>query len=151
MKLRDLMTVDVSCCTPETNLEAAGQMMWDKDCGAIPVLDTDDRPVGMITDRDIAMSAVLNHKPLWDITAGEVTANRGVFACNMDEDIQTALSSMQTHKIRRVPVVDDDGRLRGLLSIDDLIARSERGASNKQPPLSYDRMMSTLKAVCFHH
>lgn len=151
MNIKDLMVKKVTSCTPETNLEVAGQLMWDQDCGAIPVLDDDNHPIGILTDRDIAMSAVLNHKPLWDITAHDVTGNREIFTCHMDEDIKSALTTMQTHKIRRVPVVDSDGRLHGLLSIDDIIACSEQGKGETQPQILFEDTMNTLKAVCFHH
>jgi CBS domain-containing protein len=151
MKLRDLMVKQVTSCTPRTNLEIAGQMMWDHDCGAIPVLDEEDHPVGIVTDRDIAMSAVLNHKPLWDITAGEVTGSRDLHTCRVDDDLQKALDIMQAHKVRRMPVVDDDGRLQGMLSIDDVIARAGLAKGKARPPVSYEETMTTLKAVCSYH
>ncbi len=151
MLIRDLMVKEVTSCCPDTNLEAAGRMMWDHNCGAIPVLDNEDHPIGVVTDRDIAMSAVLNHKPLWDITTRDVISSREIFTCNMDDDIQSALTTMQTHKIRRVPVVNGDGRLEGILSIDDIIACSEQKEGKTIPPLSFEDTMSTLKAVCFQH
>lgn len=151
MKIRDLMVQEVTACTPHTNLEVAGQMMWDHDCGAIPVLDDDGHPIGIVTDRDIAMSAVLNHKPLWDITTGEVTGKREVVTCHVDDDIHKALTAMQTYKIRRVPVVNGDGRLEGMLSIDDVIALSGKARGKTRPPVSYEETISTLKAVSFHH
>lgn len=151
MKLKDLMVKDVKSCAPHTTLEAAGQMMWDHDCGALPVLDDDGHPIGIVTDRDIAMSAVLNHKPLWDISAGDVTGGREVHTCHLNDDIQTALAVMQAHRIRRMPVVDRDGRLQGMLSIDDVIARSAQAKGKRPPAVSYEETISTLKAVCFHH
>jgi CBS domain-containing protein len=151
MKLTELMEKEVTTCTPQTNLEAAGQLMWDRDCGAIPVLDFAGHPIGIITDRDIAMSAVLNHKPLWDITAGEVTAGRELYTCHMGDDVQKALSAMHAYRIRRVPVVDDDGRLQGMLSIDDVIASSGKTRGKAPAPVSLEEAMTTLKAVCVHH
>lgn len=151
MKLRELMIKEVVSCTPDTNLEAAGQMMWDHECGAIPVLDDGGHPVGIVTDRDIAMSAVLNHKPLWDIRAGEVIGNRELHTCHLDDDVQIALSTMQAHKVRRVPVIDGDGRLQGMVSIDDVISRSGRASGKTRPAASLDETMTTLKAVCFTH
>jgi len=151
MIIRDLMVKEATSCCPDTNLEAAGRMMWDHNCGAIPVLDNEDHPIGVITDRDIAMSAVLNHKPLWDITARDVISNREVFLCDVEDDVQSVLATMRTHKIRRVPVVNGDGRLEGILSIDDIIARSEQKEGKKPPPLSFEDTMSTLKAVCYQH
>lgn len=151
MKLRELMEKKVTTCTPQANLETIGQLMWDHDCGAIPVLDFAAHPVGIVTDRDIAMSAVLNHKPLWDITAGEVTGSRELYTCHVDDDVQKALNAMHAYRIRRVPVVDDDGRLQGMLSIDDVIASSGKARGKTAPAVSLEEAMSTLKAVCVHH
>lgn len=151
MIIRDLMVKEVVSCSPDTNLDAAGRMMWDHNCGAIPILDDEDHPIGLVTDRDIAMSAVLNHKPLWDITTRDVIGNREMYTCNTDDDIHSALSIMQTHKVRRLPVVNGDGRLEGILSIDDIVTCSEQKTRKTSPALTLEEAMSTLKAVCFHH
>jgi CBS domain-containing protein len=151
MKLKTLMVKEVIACAPHTNLEEAGRLMWDHDCGAIPVLDDEGHPVGIVTDRDIAMSAVLNHKPLWDISAGEVIGSREVFTCHANDDIQAALAVMQSQHIRRMPVVDGDGRLLGLLSIDDIVARSAQPKGKRPPPVTFEETITTLKAVSYHH
>jgi CBS domain-containing protein len=151
MNIRELMVKEVTSCSPDTDLETAGRMMWDHNCGAIPVLDNEDHPIGVVTDRDIAMSAVLNHKPLWEISARDVIGTREVFTCNIDDDIQSALSMMQTHKIRRLPIIDSDGCLRGILTIDDIVAGSKKMEGKTTPPLSYEDAMGTMKAVCFQH
>jgi CBS domain-containing protein len=95
MNIRELMVQEVTSCSPDTDPETAGRMMWDHNCGAIPLLDNEDRPIGLVTDRDIAMSAVLNHKPLWEISTRDVIGTREVFTCNIHDDIQSALSVMQ--------------------------------------------------------
>jgi CBS domain-containing protein len=151
MNITELMVKDVTSCNPDTDLETAGRMMWDHNCGAIPVLDNEGHPIGMVTDRDIAMSAVLNHKPLWEISSRDVIGTREVFTCHMDDDIQSALSLMQSHKIRRLPITNSDGRLEGILTIDDIVAGSKKKEGKTIPPLSFEDAMGTLKAVCFHH
>jgi CBS domain-containing protein len=148
MNVTDLMVKDVRCCSSDTNLESAAQMMWDSDCGSIAVVDDGGIPIGIITDRDIAMASALNHKAPWDITASEVMSNRPIFTCKSSDDIKAALKLMQAHKVRRLPVTDKSGHLEGLLSIDDIVAGTERATAKE---LSFEDTMGTLKAVCKHH
>lgn len=147
MKVMDIMVHDVKSCDPDTNLESVAMMMWNNDCGSIPVLNNEGNPVGLITDRDIAMASALNHKALWDITTKEVMNTRPVYTCRSGDDIKSAIKLMQTHHIRRLPVTDGTGHLEGILSVDDIIASSNKGTTD----LSYDETMKTLKAVCKHH
>lgn len=152
MNVSEAMGTDVKACGTDTSLESAAMMMWDNDCGFLPVLDHLGKPVGVITDRDIAMSAALNHKPLWELTAGEIISGQTVHLCDMDEDVRSALKTMWAQKVRRVPVVDGGGQLRGVLSVDDIVSLAERGSRGQPlPPLSYDDAVMTLKAVSRHH
>jgi CBS domain-containing protein len=93
------------------------------------------------------MGAALQHKPLWDISAMDVTNDRTVRTCRADADVATALQMMQSHKVRRLPVVNANGDLVGIVSIDDIVALAQKGG----PELSFDDAMTTLKAVCVHH
>lgn len=147
MKVCDVMEKDVKTCSPDDTLEAAAMMMWNSDCGSAPVIDQSGTPIGIITDRDIAMSCALNHKPLWELRTRDVTNNRQLYTCNGNDDMRTALETLQAHRIRRLPVVDDAGHLQGLISIDDIVACSEE----KMPGMSFQDTMNTLKAVCIHH
>lgn len=151
MYVNELMIKDVKCCDWNTTLETAAIMMWDNDCGAIPIIDESSRPVGMVTDRDIAMAAALNHKPLWELRAGDISGHRVTYTCTLGDDIKSALKQMRAHKVRRLPVVNDLGQLQGILSIDDIIACAERSPARDMPTLSYDDTMRTLKAICIHH
>ena len=148
MIVKEFMVNNVWTCGPDTNLEAAAMMMWDHDCGSIPVVDHDGHPIGIITDRDIAMASALNHKALWDISAKEVMNGRPVFTCKSDDDIKAALRQMQSHKVRRLPVTDHFGYLEGILTIDDIVAGTEQGSVAL---LSFGDTINTLKAVCKHH
>jgi CBS domain-containing protein len=147
MKVRDLMEKKVISCTPDDTLDATAMLMWNNDCGSIPVIDASGTPIGIITDRDIAMSTALNHKSLWELRSSDVTNNRPLFTCNENDDISSALEAMRTNRVRRLPVVGDGGRLYGIISIDDIIARSEEKASG----MSFRETMNTLKSVCVHH
>jgi CBS domain-containing protein len=151
MNVGKMMTRSVKTCDLGTNLEMAAKMMWDNDCGALPIIDEGGHPLGMVTDRDIAMSSALNHKPLWDLTSGEVMGGRKLFTCKENDDVRTALSIMQAHKVRRLPVVDGDGRLQGILSIDDIVALSGQPKGKGAAELPLEDTMNTLKSVCIHH
>lgn len=147
MKVHNVMEKDVKTCSSDDTLESVAMMMWNSDCGSAPVIDPSGKPIGIITDRDIAMSCALNHKPLWELRTRDVTNNRPLYTCNENDDMRSALETMKSHRIRRLPVVDDVGHLQGLISIDDVVAFSEE----KLPDLSFQDTMSTLKAVCIHH
>lgn len=148
MNVTDIMVSDVTSCGPETTLESAAMMMWDDDCGSLPIIDDGGNPIGIVTDRDITMASARAHKALWDITTSEVMSDGPLYTCNPDDDIISALKVMQTHKVRRLPVTDDSGHLEGMLSIDDIVFCAEQDTDAELP---FDEAMSTLKAVCKHH
>lgn len=149
MNVEDLMTRDVQCCGPDTNLAAAAKMMWDSDCGALPVLNVQGQVMGMITDRDICMAASTKNKPPSAITAWETSSGKAV-TCRLDDDIQTAMDVMDRKRIRRLPVVDDDGILVGILSMNDLILAAGEHRGRSAPELSYEDIMKPLKGICAH-
>lgn len=147
MKVFEVMEKDVTSCSPDDALDAVAMLMWHNDCGSIAVVDQAGTPVGIITDRDIAMSCALNHKSLWDLHARDVTNNRPLHTCKENDGVGIALGIMQAQRIRRLPVLSESGRLRGIISIDDIVACSDE----KMPDLSFRDTMKTLKAVCIHH
>ena len=79
MKVKDLMTTDVKCCAEYNTLNTAAQMMWDYDIGCIPVIDKDGRAIGMLTDRDICMSAYIQGVPLTGRARDQRNVERGFF------------------------------------------------------------------------
>lgn len=152
MDVTDVMQRSVKLCGVNTTLETAGVTMWESDCGALPVVDDSGRVIGIITDRDIAVTAALNHRPLWEMKCGELVESRPLYTCRPNEDIKQALKTMWAQKVRRLPVIDDDGRIVGILSVDDIIASAERGTRGRVvPDLSYDDAMNALKAVSHSH
>ncbi len=149
MKVNKLMSPEVKCCSKDTSLYTVAMMMWEGDCGSIAVIDENKRPIGMVTDRDIAMSCALNHKAPWELSASTITGNQNIHTCSDTDDMETALSIMEKNKVRRLPVTNTEGQLTGLMSIDDIIFRSQKGKSTSG--LSYEATMGTLKAVSFNH
>ncbi len=123
MKVKELMTRPARACFKDTALSTAASMMWDMNCGSIPVIDRKEKVIGMITDRDICMATTLNHVHPDRLKVADV-AQRDVVTCLPTDEDETALKAMRKHHIHRLPVVDDKGKLEGLLSITDFVRAS---------------------------
>ena len=149
MKVQDIMTSDVQCCGPGTNLAAAAKMMWDSDCGALPVLNGQGQVMGMITDRDICMAAATNNKPASDITVWETVSGKA-HTCHMSDDVHTALDIMKREKVRRLPVVDEDGVLQGIVAMNDFVILAGEAKGAKALAVSYEDVVRTMKAISAH-
>jgi CBS domain-containing protein len=148
MKVDRIMEKEVVTCGPEDSLDSIALLMWNHDCGAVPIVGSDRHPLGMITDRDIAMATALQHKPLWQIRAQEVSNGRKVVTCSSGASAEDAMRKMGEHGVRRLPVVDGDGRIQGLLSLDDAVLHSGLGKSGDSSSLPYEEVISALKEVC---
>ena len=128
MKVKELMTSDVKSCGPDTNLAAAAKIMWEDDCGAVPVIDEGGHVIGMITDRDICIAGATRALAEGEIPVQDVIS-KVVYTCAPSDDIRQALETMRLRKVRRLPVVDQGGRLTGIVSVHDIAleARSRKG------------------------
>jgi CBS domain-containing protein len=124
-------------------------IMWDGDCGVIPVVNDEGKVVGMITDRDIAIASATRGRLASDIPVSEVITGQ-VYSCTLDEDIKSALKTMRHEKVGRLPVVNDEGLLQGILCMNDAVLRAEEARGKHVPDLSYEDVMSTMKAICEH-
>ncbi len=149
MKVEAIMAREVHCCGPETNLAAAAKMMWDSDCGILPILNPEGKVLGVVTDRDICMSAATKNKPPSGITVWESITPRA-YTCRVTDDVQSAMDIMRRHQVRRLPVVDEDGVLQGIVSTNDLILRAGETKGTAPPELSIIEVMRTLKAIHAH-
>lgn len=149
MKVRDVMTKTVASCHPETNLAAAGALMWETDCGVLPVVDERRRVTGVLTDRDVCIALTTGDRRPSAMTVGEVSPQRA-FVCGQDDDIHEALKIMQKNRIHRIPVVNKTGTLEGIVSMNDIVLRAEKGTGRKHPDVSYDDVVLTLHAICAH-
>ena len=124
MKVKDCMHRGVAWVGPETTIKQLAQMMRDEDIGSIPIGDN-DRLIGMVTDRDIVCRGVANAGDCNDLTAGDVMSKPIVY-CRADENVEDALRIMERNKIRRLPVIDENKRLCGMLSLGDISERAGR-------------------------
>lgn len=119
IEVRELMSTKPYSCRLTDTLNDAAQLMWEHDCGSIPIVDHLDRVVGIVTDRDICMGAYTQGRPLAEIPLASV-CTREVYACLPNDPLEKAEGAMIDHQIRRLPVTDRDGYLLGMLSLSDI-------------------------------
>jgi len=144
MKVQDVMTVDVRTCLPEANLGEVAQVMWESDCGIVPVVDADNRVQGVLTDRDAFIALGTRDQLAASVRAGDVMST-AVLTSEVDADLESALVTMQAGRVRRVPVVDANGCLCGILSLDDVVLHVTEKSKNGR---LRNAMVATLKAIC---
>jgi CBS domain-containing protein len=144
MKVRDVMTSDVEACRLETDLAAVAKMMWDRDCGFIPVVDAAGALRGVVTDRDICIASATRRLLPEYMSASQVMTHP-VHSCLPDDDIGAALEAMKRFRVRRLPVVDLKGAVKGVISMNDVVLTGEQGLGP-----SPKEIVSTLAAICAH-
>ena len=140
MKVFEVMTIDPGVCGPEDNLTRAAQIMWEKDCGIVPVVTAEKRVVGVITDRDITIAAATRNRRTSSIKAREMNFTT-VKTCAMEDDLKDVLKRMRKYKIRRPCVTNQAGELLGIVSLADILLKAgEKKGIRKQ-------IFSTLAAI----
>ena len=128
MLVKQLMTANVSSCRQDNNLAEIAEIMWNNRCGALPILDSSGRVMGIITDRDICIALGTRNIKASDVLARDVSPP-GFFSCRPDDDARVALRTMATEEVGRLLVVDEACQLVGIISIDDIIFRAGGGRS----------------------
>ena len=119
MDVRSVMTATPAFCTADTPLPDVATMMADNDCGLIPVVDTSNVPIGVVTDRDIAVRIVAKGQDAKTSRAADCMTTP-VVTVSDDSSLTECCDAMETHQVRRVPVVDATGRLTGIVSLADI-------------------------------
>lgn len=146
MKVNEVMMRTPVTCTPQTNLGAAVEIMWNRNCGFLPVVDEQGGVNAVVTDRDICIALGTRNKLPSEITVAEV-AQKQIYSCEPNDDIHLALATMQEVGVRRLPVVDWQGKLQGVLSMDDVILRTQGGKFTEYSPTE---VVGALKAIYAH-
>src|ERR1043165_1092223 len=118
-RARDVMTVNPALCKPETSLDEVAKLMVQHDCGEIPVVDSAEQVVGVVTDRDIVCRVVADGKNPSAYPAEHCMTTR-VVTVHEDMPVREVLTAMEKHQVRRVPVVDERGGCVGMISQADL-------------------------------
>ena len=122
MKVREIMTEPLLTCTPDTSLAMAARRMGEANYGTLPVVDVHGRLAGIVTDRDICLAVARTNRNALNVAVHEVMTPN-VFSVLVDDDVHAALAMMKDARVRRLPVRDQSGRLKGMLSIEDLVVR----------------------------
>lgn len=148
MQLKDIMTKNVKCCSADNTLEEVAGIMWNDDVGIVPVVDSDNRLCGVITDRDIAMAAILKHRPVWEISAREMIGGHAYQVCHAEDDVHEALRVMDESRVRRIPIVDDKSHVLGIVGLKDLAnhAVAQKGP-RKSSQLTADEFTDTFRHI----
>jgi CBS domain-containing protein len=142
--VRSVMTTQVHTCSAEDSLARAAELMWESDCGIVPVVEG-SHVVGLVTDRDICMATYTQGRPPAEIRVGSVMAQR-VYACAADDAIGSALALMAQQRVRRLPVCGSDGRLVGMLALADIARWAQAAAA----PGVEAVLAETLAAISTH-
>jgi len=147
MKIRDLMTKHVASVHATDSTAVAARMMWDCDCGAIPVLDDDGCVIAMITDRDICMAALMRDRAPSAIPVSEAMSH-DLQCCGPDDNVSAAEQMMRAHQVRRVPIVDRERRPLGMLSLADIARASDHHPGRGARPVPAEEVAETLAEIC---
>ena len=146
MKVKDIMSKSPGYCTPDMNLGAAVEILWNRNCGMLPVVDAHGKVLSVITDRDICIALGTRNRLASELSIAEVASQKAV-TCTANEDVRSALGKMADAKVRRLPVVSADGKLEGILSTDDVIEQTHVKSSGRGNELTSDDVVGTLKKL----
>jgi CBS domain-containing protein len=145
MKVKDIMTTDLKTCTPDTTVAEAAHLMWDGDCGILPVVD-EGVLVGVVTDRDMYIALATKNARASQLRVGAVASTK-VATCAPDDDVRAALATMKQSRVRRLPVVGFGDTVTGILSMNDILRATAAGKKG----LANDAIVEALGAICAHH
>ncbi|HXG93060.1 MAG TPA: CBS domain-containing protein [Blastocatellia bacterium] len=124
LRCADIMTKDVTTCSPQTSIREVANMMEDENVGSIPVIEG-GKLIGIVTDRDIVCRVVAEQRDTRAATVSEAMSE-DVVTCQPDDTVLEAIRKMSEHQIRRLPITDFNGRLRGIISLGDIALEAER-------------------------
>ncbi|MCI9015556.1 MAG: CBS domain-containing protein [Clostridia bacterium] len=139
MKVKECMSLNVCCCTPDTTVTEIAKKMCDNHIGCIPVCDTNNTVVGVLTDRDIILRTVACNKDA-NITKASDIMTCKTCCCTPETDINEATKLMSDLQIRRIPVCDNNNKIVGILSLGDL--------ANNDNKIGAKQVCDTLENIC---
>jgi CBS domain-containing protein len=130
---------DVQTVKEGASLAEAGRLLRDAECGVLPVIESNHRLVGIVTDRDVALALAAEDSPASGMTVGEAMT-RDVQTCRPEEDVRVALRRMAEHGVRRLPVCVAEGLLVGILSVDDLLLADQTPLDDREMAEAFRRI-----------
>jgi len=134
MKIESVMSKSLGTCSPAQSLNDAAQIMWERDCGIVPIVggNGDRRLMGVITDRDIAIAAYTKGRRLSEMGISDVMS-KDVVSCRSSDSVDDAERAMRQAQVHRLPVVDESGAVVGVLSLADIACATHRGSEKVSP------------------
>lgn len=146
MRIQQLMIRVVWVCRPSDGLDVPARMMKDHGCSCVIVVDEDDRPVAVLTDRDVCLCAVRTMRPLQMIKVSDAMSSH-LYACRPEDPVADAEATMALRLVRRLPVVDRTGRLVGIVSLDDIARGAARDLNLHTESVTVGEVGLTLARV----
>jgi len=146
MRVRELMSQPVVSCSIGDTLERPAKLMWDRDCGAIPVIYDDGRIAGIVTDRDICMAALFHGRPLSEIPVAHAMS-ADVSTCRPGDDLAEAEHQMSARQVHRLPVVGMSGEPVGMLSVSDIAQIARRQGKQRPSGAPNGEFVETIAAI----
>ena len=134
------MTTDVAVCAAEDNLMRAAELMRQRDCGVIPIVDAEQKLIGMLTDRDLTMAVVARNCKASDVKTGEIVRGRAV-SCTPADKLEEVLRKMRKYQIKRLTAVGETGAVVGIVSISDILLAVRKDKDLKK------KIQATLRAI----
>jgi len=146
MRVVDVMMGTPYQCRPDANLGMATELLWNGNCGFLPVVSEEGKVVGVVTDRDICVALGTRNRVAAELNVADVMTQK-VCWCAPEDEIHVALQTMREGHVRRLPVVTKNGALVGVISIDDVLVRAEPVSLGKMPELTSDEVVRTFRAI----
>lgn len=146
MQVKNVMTHAPGTCGIGDSANEAARIMWERDCGSVPVIDRAGHVVGIVTDRDICMAAYFQGRPLSAMPLTDIMS-REVCTCAEEADVTEAERMMRLHKVRRLPVTDRAGAISGIVSIGDVAQIVSRNGAAQQSRGESRELLETLAGV----
>lgn len=144
MRIAELCRRPVVTAYPETNLAEVARTMRNEHVGCVVVIDLERKPVGLLTDRDIVVETLACGVDPRIVTAGDIMT-AGPVTVPADQDSVWALKVMRDRGVRRLPVVDSEGRLAGILALDDVLESAATGLYDAVQALGTERLQETQR------
>ena len=146
MRVEEVMMRTPVCCGPETNLGAATELLWSRNCGILPIVNAQQKVIGVITDRDLCIALGTRNQLAGQVAVGEVMSGT-VYSCRPEDDIHAALDTMARNRVRRLPVISKEGHLEGILSMDNVVLHADAAGAGKTAELGSRDIVVTLQRI----
>jgi CBS domain-containing protein len=144
MTVQSIMTSKPASCRLQSNLAEVARIMWEDDCGVVPIVDDAGKVAGVVTDRDVCIAAATRNRTAAEIHVGELP--RGdVVVCHPGDTVKGALALMRDRRLRRLPVTAPNGELVGILSLNDIVL-----AAGRSTGITAGEILEAMQGICSH-